>query len=36
LITEKNKFCVKLVFSALMGLLRQGNDLGQVVLTGIV
>jgi hypothetical protein len=34
---EKNKFCVKLVFSALTELdPRQGNDLEQVVLTRIV
>jgi regulator of RNase E activity RraA len=33
---EKNKFCVKLAFSALMELPRQGNDLEQVALTGIV
>jgi hypothetical protein len=33
---EKNKFCVKPVYSALMELPRQGNDLERVDLTGIV
>jgi hypothetical protein len=33
---EKNKFFVKLVFSALMELPHQGNGLEQAVLTGIV